>query len=189
VITELVREVESDTGGMRRTALLSKDFRFRLGREWRLYPDDQPRHALWIMLNPSTADALVDDATIRRCVSFSQREGCGSMQVLNRFPLRSRDPGALVDFKDHPDFKVVTEFNRGLLAAELMLARQHDWLVICAWGAHSAYAESPSAIENLVLRPPPLWCLGTTKQGHPKHPLYLAADTPLEPFGEAHGID
>lgn len=67
---------------MLRAAVFSPDraHRYRLTREW--YSDRPP--FVVIGLNPSTADESQDDPTIRRCLSFARREGCGSLVMVNR---------------------------------------------------------------------------------------------------------
>lgn len=72
-------------------------FRYDLGRVW---DPGNPRRVLWVMLNPSTADADVDDPAIRRCVAFSKREGAGGLTVTNLFAFRASNPAALVDASD-----------------------------------------------------------------------------------------
>ena len=69
----------------------ARTHRYLLARSW------QPGLPVmtWIMLNPSTADAFADDPTIRRCVSFARREGCGGIVVTNLFALRATDPREL----------------------------------------------------------------------------------------------
>lgn len=76
-----------------RGAVISDDGRYRY-RLWRTWAPELPRMA-WIMLNPSTADAEVDDPTIRRCVGFAKREGCGGIEVVNLYAYRSTDPSVL----------------------------------------------------------------------------------------------
>jgi hypothetical protein len=66
-------------------------YRYRLGRRWAEGPVD-----VWIMLNPSTADATVDDRTIGRCMEFSRRWGAGALVVGNLFALRATDPTDLL---------------------------------------------------------------------------------------------
>lgn len=153
---------------MHKTAVISPcgRYRYQLGRRWRL-----GRTVLWIMLNPSIADADMDDRTIKRCIAFSQREGFGDMLVGNIYAYRSTDPSVLWTLgagEAHgPD-------NDKHLYA---MARRAD-AVICAWGAH--HPAQWLGLQTLLV--PRLQCLGKTKHGSPKHPLYLSADTPLESF-------
>jgi hypothetical protein len=81
-----------------RGCVLSPDglYRYLLWRTW----NPKANTMVWLMLNPSTADAMNDDPTIRRCIGFAQREGCGSIQVLNLYALRATKPKHLFD---HPD--------------------------------------------------------------------------------------
>lgn len=122
------------------------------------------------MLNPSTADGCTDDPTIRRCVQFSRRWGFGGLAVANLFGLRSPDPIALRAAEDPvgPDNDTVL----GALVAEAAL-------VVAAWGAHPV-----AGIRAAVIRPVlgATHCLGVTRGGHPRHPLYVPAATEPEPF-------
>lgn len=120
------------------------------------------------MLNPSTADAELDDPTIRRCISFAKREGCTELTVVNLFAYRSTDPKQLYKVDDpigpQNDFYIKQAI------------RAHDMgIVIAAWGAH------PIAINRAkeILAMPEfadVLCLGTTKKGAPRHPLYVKSD-------------
>jgi hypothetical protein len=84
--------------GIERGAEMSVNQRYRyaLTRRWR----EQPGGLLWIMLNPSTADAMKDDATIRKCMGFARRWGYGQITVVNLFAFRSTDPDALMVAND-----------------------------------------------------------------------------------------
>ena len=145
-------------------------YRYLLTRTWGAGPT-----AAWIMLNPSTADAFADDPTIRRCVAFSRREGCGSLIVTNLYSLRATDPAALLD---HPD--PVGPLGDQYLTAP---ARLHAGLVIAAWGTGGASGGRGSSAAALLRDiGVQLHCLGTTKDGHPKHPLYVRGDTPIERY-------
>ena len=83
---------------MQRSPILDegREFRYSLERTWNSDID----RVLFIMLNPRTADANVDDATIRRCISFAARWGKGGIVVGNLFTLRSTDPKGLFRHRD-----------------------------------------------------------------------------------------
>jgi hypothetical protein len=129
----------------------------------------------WIMLNPSTADASLDDPTIRRCVGFSRAWDFEDLVVTNLFALRSTDPDAL---RHHPD--PIGPENDDHLREQ---ARRAD-LVILAWGACStAKDRGPEVLvmlRGLGVRP---HCLATTGGGYPGHPLYLPGGLVPKPFG------
>ncbi len=154
---------ENPDGG---DAWISPDglYRYRLDRVW----DDNGPRICWVMLNPSTADATVDDPTIRRCIAFSKARGAGSLVVVNRFALRATDPKAL---SSHPD--PCGPENE----AAVRRAVSTSWLTVAAWGAHPM-AERGTPLPDGV-RP---LCLGATKSGAPRHPLYVRADQRFVPW-------
>lgn len=163
-------------------ALLSPcgTYRYTLGRDLIGSPTAAHKPCLFIMLNPSTADANLDDPTIRRCIGFAKREGCTFLTVVNLFAYRATDPADLVgEFQMGTDIfgpDNVQHVNREL--------RRHNrdlgHLVIAAWGAHP-FAEMAHEVRKQVLAAGAL-CLGTTKAGEPRHPLYLKSDTALIPW-------
>lgn len=125
---------------------------------------------LWIMLNPSTADAEQDDPTIRRVRRFTLDWGFGSLAVANLYAIRSTDPRPLHLLGDEVRVGVETDAWMARLAAEAST-------IVAAWGAHGCPVRA-RAVAALVDRP--LFCLGTTRDGHPRHPLYVpAATTPV----------
>lgn len=160
-------------GGVLTGATISRceTYRYTLDRIW----DASLPTALFIMLNPSTADASVDDPTIRRCIGFAKRMGCGSLTVVNLFALRSTDPDALAK---HPD--PVGPDNDMHIA--LALGKRLG-CVIAAWGAHpSARTRAPAVAGLLAAHGWQVDCLGTTNAGAPRHPLYVRGDAPLIPW-------
>lgn len=132
-----------------------------------MYPTTGP--ALFIMLNPSTADASLDDPTIRRCRGFAKSWDCAGIIVANLYALRATDPAELWLHSDP-----VGEDNDMWLAS---LIREHD-TVICAWGAN-ARRERIDAVRKMFHRNSRPMCLGVTKDGAARHPLYIRADQPL----------
>jgi hypothetical protein len=126
--------------------------------------------ALFIMLNPSTADAEMDDPTIRRCRAFARAWGCAGIQVVNLYALRSTDPAALWE---HPD--PVGPENDNWLTRIALAATE----VVCAWGANAQPSRVREVAAMLAEHGVRLKCLGTTKSGAPRHPLYVRGDQPL----------
>jgi len=163
---------ESTVGGETRFAVFdgTRTYRYRLGRIW-----DETRPVMtFIGLNPSIADAMVDDPTIRRCRGFAMREDCGGLVMVNLFAYRSTDPARL---RRAPD--PVGPANANYLL--LMVASAGP--AVAAWGAGGSLLGRDQEVLELLNGMKQLQCLGTTKDGHPRHPLYLAGTTPLQPFG------
>lgn len=129
---------------------------------------------LFVMLNPSTATATEDDPTIRRCVGFARREGYGRLAVANPFAWRATSPD---------DLKRATDPVGPKNEAHLRAAMRTATTVVFAWGNHGSHrlGHHLAFVNARELGVRPL-CLGITKRGHPNHPLYLAAKTPLVPF-------
>lgn len=130
---------------------------------------------LFVMLNPSTADATTDDPTIRRCMAFARREGGSVLDVVNLYGLRSPEPKALRGVADPvgPDNDT-----------HLRLCLQFADLVIFGWGADEGPIRGRSKVVGdlaLALGRTPQ-CLGTTKSGAPRHPLFVRADQQLVPW-------
>lgn len=140
-------------------------YRYRLWRTW----DEIAPTVGFTMLNPSTADAAKDDATIKRCLGFARSWGYGGLVVVNLFALRSTDPAALYTHADPvgPD-------NDG----HIDQVRASVPMMIAAWGAHGALrGRGAKVLDTLDMRH-----LGLTKDGHPRHPLYLRGDARPMPF-------
>lgn len=129
----------------------------------------------FIMLNPSTADALQDDPTIRRCLGFVRAWGHSTLSVRNLYPWRATDPKELRALS----VGEATGGTQGL--AELMAGLTADKIIV-AWGAHDPFGASESFLALARLRKVPLWCLGKTKSGAPRHPLYVRGDQVPVPF-------
>lgn len=157
---------EADDG-----AIIAGAYRYLL---WRTWDAARPRQ-LWILLNPSTADAWHDDPTLRRCIHFSRAWGYGGLEVVNLFALRATHPRDLRTAM-HP---IGAENDRYLIGAARRAAG-----IMAAWGAHGAYMRRDRAV--LALLAPhaahPLHCLGVARNGCPRHPLYLPRDAGPVPY-------
>lgn len=165
-----------------RAALVEGPYRYTL---WRRWSDELPLRVLpVVMCNPSTADGDQDDATIRRLYGFAKREGYGALEVVNLFAWRATNPmdlrRALDDGRD-----IRGPYN------DLALSRVGgtDRPVLVAWGGSVnklGAAGKPMVLEAATklteARSAGLVCLGVTVDGHPRHPLYLRADIPLQPW-------
>lgn len=151
----------------------SRRHRFRLSRVW----DPGGPRCCFIMLNPSTADALRLDPTVTRCAGFARDWGCGALEVVNIFALRSTDPSALRT-DPHP-------VGRGNDRAIVEAARAAD-LVVAAWGTHGEVGGRGEAVRRLLTRAGiPVHALSVTTGGHPGHPLYLPATRRPVPWSPA----
>ena len=150
----------------------AREYRYTLERTWN--PDAD--RVLFVMLNPSTADATTDDATIRRCRGFAVSWGKGGIVVGNLFALRSTDPKGLFRHRD----PVGPENDKHLER----LARECE-MVVAAWGNSAssvpAFRKRQEFVKELLRGR--MQCLGTNKDGTPKHPVRLSGDTQLQPFG------
>jgi hypothetical protein len=152
------------------------NYRYELRRTLIHCADDaQGRPLVFCMVNPSTADATIDDPTIRRCCGFARRGGWSELIVVNLYALRSRDPAALWGHAD----PVGPDNAAYLRCAALAGAGQ----VVVAWGTQ-ANPQWASQVASLFLvhGKAQLYCLGTTKNGSPRRPLYVPADQPLLPW-------
>lgn len=136
-------------------------YRYALTREWA----PGGRRALFVMLNPSTATEVQNDPTVERCERRARALGFGAFRVTNIFAFRATDPKVMRAVAD--------PVGPGNDAA---IAEGADWAdqVICAWGSHGAHLNRGAAVEaGLRVTAKPLFHLGLTQAGAPKHPLYI----------------
>lgn len=135
------------------------EYRYTLTRVW----DTALPIITFVLLNPSTADAVELDPTMRRCVGFAKREGYGGMKIVNLYAFRTKDPKEMLAAVDP-----VGPENDGVLA-------RVAGTVVAGWGTNA----SPARVAHVLALLPQLHALGLTKNGHPRHPLYVRADAPL----------
>ena len=142
-------------------------YRFQLTRCWEAHK----AVCCFIMLNPSTADDKIDDPTIVRCIEKAKRWGYGTILVVNLFAWRATDPGALA-IADDP----VGHGNDKAIWSTCQLAD----LVVVAWGTGGKLMDRGQRITTrLDNGGTKMKCLGVTKCGHPKHPLYIPHEKQL----------
>jgi len=127
---------------------------------------------MWIGLNPSTADENQLDPTLRRIRVFTRREDGHSFAMTNLFAWRDTQPKNMMAVPDP-----VGPENDEVLQTLAKISS----LVICAWGADGYHRDRYWDVVKL-LDGIPLFCLGTNGDGSPRHPLYVAANTPLVRF-------
>lgn len=141
------------------TADIRGEYRYSLTRVW----DTTLPTVTFVLLNPSTADAVRLDPTLRRCVGFAKRDRYGGMVIVNLYAFRTKDPKVMMAATDPvgPD-------NDRVLAGVA-------GTVVAGWGTNA----DPARVTRVVPLLPRLHALGATKDGHPRHPLYVPAAAPL----------
>lgn len=148
-------------------------YRYTLTREWLAGYG----RVVFVMLNPSTADATQDDPTIRRCIGFAKALGAGALDVVNLYALRATNPRELWKVADPIGPDNDAHIRR-------VVQCEHVRYVIAAWGKN-AKADRVRAFAKLV-HPTPLHALRTSADGTPHHPLYLPGDLKPVRFSPPH---
>jgi len=138
-------------------------YRYTLTRGW----DWAAPRIVFIMLNPSTADAARDDPTIRRCMGFARRWGFGVLHVVNLFAFRTSHVRQLRPAADPIGPGNDRSIVRALRCADAVLA---------AWGRHGRWRGRDEAVLARLAGRAGVYCLGLTTSGDPRHPLYVRAD-------------
>lgn len=142
-------------------------YRYALTRVW----DGAGGKVAFVMLNPSTATEIQNDPTVERCERRARTLGFGGFRVTNIFAWRDTDPRRMRVATD----PVGPHNDESILDAAAWADQ-----IICAWGTHGAHlARGPQVQSMLRQTGRPLFHLGLSKAGHPKHPLYIAySETP-----------
>lgn len=161
-----------------RSALISNCglYRYNLARTW---GDIWGKRLCYIMLNPSTADGSLDDATIRICVGRAERMGMTGIDVVNLFAYRSTDPARLYEIPHPISEPLQPDLNTQMIEAYARSAA----MVICAWGRHGILHERGrivlSALRSWHIQS---YALRLNKDGSPAHPLRIGYDQQPFPF-------
>lgn len=135
-------------------------YRYALTREWAV-----GRRLLVVMLNPSTATEAANDPTVERCERRARTLGFGGFRVVNLFAWRATDPRALRGLADPVGPGNDAALRDGAVWADAIL---------CGWGGHGALMGRDAVVlAQLRAASLPLWHLGLTQAGQPKHPLYI----------------
>jgi hypothetical protein len=149
------------------TAIYSdcEKYRYSLTRSW----NETAKRVMFVMLNPSKADEIANDPTVERCERRARALGYGAFKVTNIFAWRDTDPKQMRKARSPigPENDVI--LREGSLWADEIIA---------AWGAHGEHREQGNAVAELLFATGrPLFHLGLTKAGHPRHPLYISYQT------------
>jgi hypothetical protein len=165
-------------------------YRYKLGRDWsgemqlfeptygehaevlalidpRLVERKPFKYALFIMLNPSTADHQNDDPTVAKCIRLARRWGFQGVQVRNIFAIRGTDP-AIIKRAEEPTGGLRND--RAILEAAI---DPRCGVIVAAWGNHGVYNGRSLTVRRLLQETGrPVCCFGISGGGEPVHPLY-----------------
>lgn len=139
---------------------------------WRGFDTFNEGYAMFVGLNPSTADETKDDPTVRRCIRFAKSWGYGSLCMTNIFAFRATDPRLMRDQSD----PIGPENDKWLLEYS-----REAGIVVAAWGNHGSFLGRDKEVVSLLDN---LSCLGITNSGQPIHPLYVPRDRKPIPYEE-----
>jgi hypothetical protein len=143
-----------------------RKYRYSLTRSWNLTEN----YVLFIGLNPSIADEMVDDPTLTRCINFAKDWGYGGLIMVNLFAYMSTYPSELKKAK----LPVGKENNKYILKSH-----QNSQLTVVAWGNDGYFLERDKEVLTIISNP---MCLNINKSGQPAHPLYQKKDQELTSF-------
>lgn len=144
-------------------------YKYELTRTW----NPKAGKILFVMLNPSTGTEMASDPTVVRCEHRSRSLGYGSLRICNLFAWINTDPEELMDVK----------FPVGPQNDKLTVLSCNFWAdeVVAAWGDYGEHMERCYRVQRLMSY---FWksikVLGFTDRGHPRHPLYVSHDQPLQ---------
>lgn len=164
--------------GVNRAAIMSscKRFRYLLSRRW----NEALPALMFVMLNPSTADAHVDDPTIVKCIGFAKRMGYGGIEVFNLFAYRATDPNELrrAGYPVGPENDALFgQYLREYFEASMHIGAFNEVRVICAWGANARVEEARHRAHEVIERIRRVGAvpvaLKLLDDGVPSHPLML----------------
>jgi hypothetical protein len=164
---------------MERYAEVEGPYRYELGRRW----DPDGDAVLFVMLNPSTADADTDDPTLTRCIGFARSWGFGGVLVGNLFAYRTSEPPLLADARRRGVDIVGPENDEALRA---MRFRRETTLVVAAWGAFKPLHGRDQVVLDMLGA---VHAIRVTQGGRPEHPLYLPGSSRPQPFRNGSTVE
>ena len=151
-----------------KSAVFSEDRKYRYAL-WRWWDKSKP-YVMFIGLNPSTADETEDDPTIRRCIKFAQSWGFGGLCMVNLFAIRATDPRNMLK---HPEPIGIDNDEH------LIMISDKAGKIVAAWGTRGDHKNRDKEVMAFI---PDMFCLEITKEGFPKHPLYIRSNTKLKKY-------
>lgn len=159
---------------MERSASFSpcRRYRYELWRTWGDMLNPDAGYAMFIGLNPSTADETEDDPTIRRCIAFAKAWGYSGLCMTNLFAFRATDPADMILCHEP-----VGPSNDD----HLIRCASTAGVVVAAWGTNGTHQARDERVKAML---PSLHYLRLTRHGHPGHPLYLPQDLRPLPWDE-----
>lgn len=167
---------------MKKAADVSKcgKYRYSLTRSW-----GEGAHAIFIMLNPSLANAAIDDRTIKKCTTLCVGWGLAGFHVVNLFAFITPHVEKMKRAADPYGPRQEKAFHRIMQAH---LAQDNPGPVVCAWGVDGAWQDQDLRVMRWLALYPTVEprCLSVTKDGHPKHPLYQKGTTQHIPYTSRH---
>jgi len=143
-----------------------RKYRYSLTRAWNLTGN----YVLFIGLNPSIADELIDDPTLKRCINFAKDWGYGGLIMVNLFAYVSTHPSELKNTK----LPIGKENDEHILKNH-----QKSQLTVIAWGNDGYLYDRDKEVLAIIDSP---MCLNINKSGQPAHPLYQKKDQELINF-------
>lgn len=156
----IVRTHQDDTRWSEAIYSACETYRYALTRHWA----EGPKLNV-VMLNPSTADERRNDPTIERCERRARAGGFGAFRITNLFAVRATDPR---EMKRHP--APIGSDNDAVLREACRWAD----LTLCGWGVHGVHQGRNAHVAALLRAESDLHVLGLSRDGHPRHPLYVA---------------
>lgn len=127
----------------------------------------------FVMLNPSTADELKDDRTIKRCIKFVMDWGGGGIYVTNLFAFRTKNPKIMKQSRN-PIGKSNDRY--------LKYYSKKCQMVILAWGGEGGFKNRDKEVLKMIGQKHKIYCIEKSLSGFPKHPVRLAGHLKPIPF-------
>lgn len=168
----------TDTGA---TFSSCRTWRYKL---WRIWDTAKPPLVM-LMLNPSTADETANDPTVERCERRAYAGGFAGLIVMNIFAICATDPDDMKAAGDPVGPENDDHIGQVLALATLAAAggQALAWKICAGWGIHGSHLGRDRVVSALFERAGvPLYCLGVTASGQPRHPLYVGYSVPFQPW-------